>query len=125
MPFRHMPPRVTPPCPARRRHNTISHRFPDYLLIVPLTGDQVGVRHLDETEAQTADAANLDEVRPNGQVIGQIGRGGVIFGPNASLPNAVFNLGSEKDHDGKSRKGSRLSRAADSRPRASTKRVRS
>ena len=31
MPFRHMPPRVTPPCPARRRHNTISHRFPDYL----------------------------------------------------------------------------------------------
>ncbi len=31
MPFRHMPPRVTSPCPARRPHNTISHGFPDYL----------------------------------------------------------------------------------------------
>src|SRR5260370_1517031 len=30
MPLRHMPPRVIPPWPARR-HNTISHGFPDYL----------------------------------------------------------------------------------------------
>src|SRR5260370_33762961 len=30
MPLRHMPPRVIPPRPARR-HNTISHGFPDYL----------------------------------------------------------------------------------------------
>src|SRR5258708_12921574 len=32
MPLRHMPPRATPPCPARR-HNTISHGFPDYLRV--------------------------------------------------------------------------------------------
>lgn len=67
------------------------------------TRDQVGARHLERTQAQTADAADLDEVGPNSQAIGQIGRAGVVFGPNTSLPNAVFNLGSEKDRDRNSR----------------------
>src|SRR5271165_4605009 len=57
MPLRHMPPRVTPPCPARR-HNTISHGFPDYLLprrqVLSLEHDPLSpVEHVSQEDVPT------------------------------------------------------------------------
>jgi hypothetical protein len=37
------------------------------------------------------------EDSPQGQAIGQMGDGGLVIGPGASLPHAVFNLGGRKE----------------------------
>ncbi len=71
-------------------------------LVVVLTvlgawAERARERKAPERDAPEGRVSAWVEGSPRGQAIGQMGDGGLVIGPGASLPNAVFNLGGKKE----------------------------